>query len=72
MAWSTSKHRGSTRASRTLRLQVLTMWPTCYLRYPGCTIHSTEDDHIIPLSQAGTDHISNHRGACFITNTTSL
>lgn len=56
--------RGSTRASRALRTHVLTLWPNCYLHYNGCTGTSTEDDHRTPLSQGGTDHITNHAGAC--------
>lgn len=64
MPWSTSQHKGSTRASRALRADVLRYWPHCYLRYPGCTTVSTEDDHVIPLSQGGSDHWDNHRGAC--------
>jgi len=64
MPWSTSTHKGSTRASRALRDHVLRMYPHCYLHYPGCTGTSTEDDHVIPLSAGGTDHIANHRGAC--------
>jgi 5-methylcytosine-specific restriction protein A len=64
MAWSTSKHKGSTRESRRTRQLVLTMWPHCYLQYPGCTGTSTEDDHVVPFSQGGTDHLTNRRGAC--------
>lgn len=40
------------------------MWPTCYLQYDGCTRHSNEDEHVIPLHLGGTDDLSNHRGAC--------
>jgi 5-methylcytosine-specific restriction endonuclease McrA len=43
---------------------VLRLHPTCYLNYDGCTITATEDDHIIPVAEGGTDHISNHAGAC--------
>jgi 5-methylcytosine-specific restriction endonuclease McrA len=64
MPWSTSTHPGSTRQSRALRADVLRYWPTCYLRSPGCTLVSTRDDHVVPLSQGGTDHWDNHRGAC--------
>ena len=46
MSWTTSTHRGSTRQSRTQRATVLTNYPTCYLGYNGCTVHSTEDDHV--------------------------
>lgn len=60
MTWA----RGSTRQSRTLRARVLKLHPVCYLKFPGCTVVSTEDDHVIPLSQGGSDHIDNHRGAC--------
>ena len=56
--------RGSTRESRRTREQVLAMWPHCYLREKGCTITSTEDDHIIPRSQGGGDELTNRRGAC--------
>lgn len=56
--------RGSTRSSRAMRATVLRLHPHCYLRFEGCTITSTEDDHVVPLSQGGTDHISNHNGAC--------
>lgn len=56
--------RGSTRQSRSTRAQVLAQWPTCYLQYSGCTITSTEDDHVIPLHRGGTDDMTNHRGAC--------
>lgn len=56
--------RGSTRASRTLRARVLAEHPVCYLNYDGCTTVATEDDHIVPLSQGGSDHLSNHAGAC--------
>ena len=64
MPWSTSRHPGSTRRSRAVRATVLTHWPVCHLRYPGCTMHSTEDDHVTPLSQGGTDALDNRRGAC--------
>jgi 5-methylcytosine-specific restriction protein A len=64
MPWSSSRHPGSTRRSRALRAHVLRTHPTCYLRYPGCTITSTDDEHVIPLSQGGTDDPANHRGAC--------
>ena len=60
MTWG----RGSTRQSRRERAIILTRWPVCYLRYDGCTIASTEDDHVVPLSQGGTDSLENRRGAC--------
>lgn len=60
MTWG----RGSTRQSRREREQVLTGWPTCYLRYPGCTGTSTEDDHVIPKWRGGSDDLTNRRGAC--------
>lgn len=60
MTWA----RGSTRQSRRQRAIVLRRDPVCYLHYDGCTIYSTEDDHVIPLSQGGSDHLDNRRGAC--------
>lgn len=60
MTWG----RGSTRASRKLRARILQDKPLCHLNYPGCTLVATEDDHVTPLSQGGTDHPSNHAGAC--------
>lgn len=56
--------RGSTRQSRRERAEVLRRWPTCHLRYDGCTVTSTQDDHVVPLSQGGTDDLANRRGAC--------
>jgi 5-methylcytosine-specific restriction enzyme A len=60
MSWG----RGSTRASRALRAATLAAWPICYLQYDGCTQVSTRDDHVTPLAEGGSDHPSNHRGAC--------
>lgn len=56
--------RGSTRQSRTTRAAVLARYPTCYLQYDGCTGTSTEDDHVVPRSQHGSDDLSNRRGVC--------
>jgi 5-methylcytosine-specific restriction protein A len=56
--------RGSTRQSRKERELVLNAWPHCYLGYEGCTVRSTEDDHVIPKGEGGTDDLSNRRGAC--------
>jgi len=55
---------GSTRQSRREREIVLAREPACYLRYEGCTGTPTEDDHVIPVSQGGTDALDNRRGAC--------
>lgn len=65
MSWSTSQHPGSTRLQRKQRADILRRDPVCYLRYDGCTITSTIEDHVIPLS-AGGDRWSytNRRGAC--------
>lgn len=60
MTWG----RGSTRAWRTLRAQVLTEEPTCYLHYPGCTGTSTQADHVTPRAEGGTDNRHNLHGAC--------
>lgn len=43
---------------------MLARWPRCNLNYPGCTTESTEDDHVIPKSQGGSDGLDNRRGAC--------
>jgi 5-methylcytosine-specific restriction protein A len=56
--------RGSTRQSRKQRAIVLADNPTCYLRYPGCIGVATEDDHVIPISQGGSDDLTNRSGAC--------
>lgn len=63
MSWTRGRG-GSTRQSRRERTIVLTRWPTCYLHYDGCTIASTEDDHVIPVSQGGSDSLDNRRGVC--------
>jgi phage terminase large subunit-like protein len=47
-----------------LRAQVLREEPTCQLRLPGCTITSTDCDHIIPKDAGGTNERSNLRGLC--------
>ncbi len=56
--------RGSTRKSRATREIVLRNHPVCYLRYPGCTIVATEDEHVLPRAQGGSDALSNRKGAC--------
>ncbi len=62
--WETSRHPRSTRRSRELRLRVLAAWPECYLGLPGCTVVSTEDDHVVPLAFGGSDEFDNHAGVC--------
>ena len=52
--------RGSTRAWRKLRAQVLAAEPRCRL----CGATSTEADHIIPVSRGGSDTRTNLRGVC--------
>lgn len=65
MAWSTSRHPGSTSRQRKQRAQILERDPICYLRYEGCTTTSTEEDHVIPLHKGGDRwSYSNRRGAC--------
>jgi 5-methylcytosine-specific restriction endonuclease McrA len=60
-----SWNRGSTRAGRKDRGAVLARDPTCYLRLPGCTLVSTVDEHVVPLSQGGSlTDLGNRRGAC--------
>jgi len=60
MTWG----RGSTRQSRKDRALVLRLYPICYLQYDGCIRVSTQDDHVVPLEQGGTDDLGNRRGAC--------
>lgn len=62
--WTTSKHRGSTRASRKLRAQVLADQPIC--AWPGCSRLATEDDHVIPLHLRPDLDMDpgNHQGLC--------
>ncbi len=60
MTWG----RGSTRATRALRDRVLADQPTCYLRFDCCTIVATQDDHVVPLSEGGSDDRANHAAAC--------
>jgi 5-methylcytosine-specific restriction protein A len=47
-----------------LRAQVLCEEPRCRLGLPGCTVVSTEVDHILPRSAGGSDVRENLRGAC--------
>ena len=66
MTWG----QGSTRASRAMRALVLADDPVCrctgcpQCTPTGCTRPSTDDDHIIPRSEGGTDHRGNRRGVC--------
>ena len=70
MNWGSSKHPGSTRASRIKRDMVLKRDPIC--RCPGgaccsptgCTRASTDDDHLVPIGRGGSDDMSNHAGKC--------
>lgn len=69
-AWTTTTRRGSTRASRKLRTQVLTEQPLC--AHPGCRRLAVQDDHIIGWAEAKRrgwteqqwDHRDNHQGLC--------
>ncbi|WP_301120312.1 HNH endonuclease [Mycolicibacterium fortuitum] len=36
----------------------------CQIRGPRCTIQATQVDHIIPVSQGGTDDLTNLASAC--------
>jgi 5-methylcytosine-specific restriction endonuclease McrA len=65
VAWSTSKHPGSTSRQRRQRADILARDPICYLRFDGCTEVSTEEDHVIPLHKGGDRwSYSNRRGVC--------
>lgn len=60
MTWG----RGSTRAWRTLRAQILKRDPACRIGDAGCTVVSTEVDHIANIECGGTDNPDNLRGVC--------
>lgn len=47
-----------------LRAEVLREEPRCRLGLPGCTVVSTEVDHILPRSAGGSDVRGNLRGVC--------
>lgn len=70
VGWDTSCRPGSTRAGRKLRDQLLTEQPICTCpgcsrcSPTGCTRPSTEDDHLVPLGEGGSDDPSNHAGKC--------
>jgi 5-methylcytosine-specific restriction protein A len=47
------------------RKEILKRQPDCRIGYPDiCTGISTDADHIVALSQGGTDDLSNLQGAC--------
>lgn len=49
---------------RANRKQVLDDYPTCTIRLDCCTHIATTADHIVPVSEGGTNDISNLRSAC--------
>jgi 5-methylcytosine-specific restriction protein A len=49
---------------RTNRAIVLKREPECHWRLPGCTLRSTQADHLIPVSRGGTNDLSNLVGSC--------
>ena len=52
-------------AWRQLRARVLEEQPECHWSFPGCTIQSTQADHVIPLAAGGEPHSrSNVVGTC--------
>jgi 5-methylcytosine-specific restriction protein A len=61
MAWN---GRGSTRRWREQRARILRRDPVCQLGLDVCTQVSTNVDHIVPVSEGGTDHPANLRGVC--------
>jgi 5-methylcytosine-specific restriction endonuclease McrA len=46
------------------RKMVLAREPTCHWRLPGCTLKSTQADHIIAVSRGGSNGLENLVGAC--------
>ncbi len=69
MSWTTGR-RGPTRRSRADRARILHRDPVCRCSgCPACTAHgctrpSTEDDHVVPVAEGGSDYLSNRRGIC--------
>ena len=67
VAWKRNKpRRPSSRATRRQRAQVLARDRyTCQMQVPGvCTYVATEDDHIVPLAEGGSDDLNNRRAVC--------
>ena len=60
-----SARNGSSRAWRKVRAHVLDRdGHTCQIGWPGCTVHATHVDHIVPVVHGGTDGEHNLRAAC--------
>jgi 5-methylcytosine-specific restriction protein A len=63
MSWDPKRRH--TRADRKTTAAVLTRaGHHCQIRGPNCTGVGTEDDHIVPLSQGGTNNMNNRQAAC--------
>src|SRR5689334_17344662 len=66
MSWT----KGRPTLDRTARERTLRKHPTCHCpgcpacTTRGCTKPSTEDDHVVPWFEGGTDADHNHQGMC--------
>jgi 5-methylcytosine-specific restriction protein A len=62
-SWKRSNRYGY--AWQLLRKQILARDPDCQLALPDvCTGRSAQVDHILPVSEGGSDEASNLRGVC--------
>jgi 5-methylcytosine-specific restriction endonuclease McrA len=38
--------------------------PACYWKFLGCTLKSTQADHLVPVSRGGSNRLDNLVGSC--------
>jgi 5-methylcytosine-specific restriction endonuclease McrA len=51
-------------AYRRNRAIALEREPECHWRLPGCTLKSTQADHVLPVSRGGSNSLDNLVGSC--------